>query len=48
VAIGAKGQQRETEVYHLKPTPKTVVWGNYDANIATSMAVRFMLSPFGL
>jgi hypothetical protein len=27
VAIEAKGQQRETEDYHLKPTPKTVAWG---------------------
>jgi len=40
VAIGAKGQQRETEVYHLKPTPKTVAWGYYDASTPPVLHIR--------
>jgi acetamidase/formamidase len=40
VAIGAKGQQRETTVYPLKPTPKTVAWGYYDASTPPVLRIK--------
>jgi acetamidase/formamidase len=40
VAVGAKGQQPQTDVYRLKPTPKTVAWGYYDASTPPVLRVK--------
>src|SRR5919109_384776 len=43
--IGVKGQQREAttaaaSVYQLKPTPKTVAWGYYDASTPPVLRIK--------
>src|SRR5260370_39905708 len=32
VALAAQAQQPDAATYQLKPTPKTVAWGYYDAS----------------
>jgi acetamidase/formamidase len=40
LAIAAVAQQREGDTYKLKPTPKTVAWGYYDASTAPVLRIK--------
>src|SRR6476620_10290207 len=40
LAAGVNAQQREPATYQLKPTPKTVAWGYYDASTPPVLRIK--------
>src|SRR5438034_6777110 len=41
IVIEANGQERDTAgIYKLKPTPKTVAWGYYDASAPPVLRIK--------
>jgi hypothetical protein len=40
LALPAQAQQPDTATYQLKPTPKTVAWGYYDASTPPVMRIE--------
>src|SRR5947209_6763491 len=40
VALAAQAQQPDTATYKLKPTPKTVAWGYYDASTPPVLRIK--------
>ena len=40
VALSQANAQQQTEIYKLKPTPKTIAWGYYDAATPPVMRVK--------
>src|SRR5438552_18926889 len=40
LALAAQAQQSDTATYQLKPTPKTVAWGYYDASTPPVLRIK--------
>ncbi len=40
LALAAQAQQPDTATYQLKPTPKTVAWGYYDASTPPVLRIK--------
>src|SRR5256714_7165540 len=40
LAVAARAQQPDAATYQLKPTPKTVAWGYYDASTPPVLRVK--------